>query len=152
MLKKILEKYFSFYKENAHIIFKVFGIKMTFLYPLYNQLEDACCIPNLKKLQHNGIHFPHPVGIVINKSAQIGRDCVIFQNVTIGDGKFNKETGRTAPIIGNNVIIYAGSIIIGGITIGSNVVIGAGSVVIQDVEENSVVAGNPARLIKKNEN
>ncbi|WP_277750083.1 DapH/DapD/GlmU-related protein [Falsirhodobacter deserti] len=50
-------------------------------------------------------------------------------------------------IIGDNVFIGYGSIILPGVTIGSNVVIGAGSVVSRDVPDRSIVAGAPARQI-----
>lgn len=142
-------KFFALYKENAHLIIRFFGIRMTFRFPLINQLEDCCCIPDLKRLLDNKTVFIHPVGVVISKSAVIGKNCGIYQNVTIGDGKLNPKTNRTAPIIGDNVIIYANAVVIGGITIGDNAVIGAGSVVLNDVEANTIVAGNPARVIRK---
>lgn len=68
------------------------------------------------------------------------------QCTTIG----NKKDGRNdlAPVIGDNVNVGANVVIIGNITIGNNVIIGAGSVVVHDVPDNSVVAGNPARVIK----
>lgn len=50
--------------------------------------------------------------------------------------------------IGNNVFIGAGAIILPGVTIGNNVVIGAGSVVSQDIPDDSVAVGNPARIVK----
>ena len=148
--KKIrLKKIFAFYKENAHIILRIFGIKLTFQYPLINQLEDSCCIPDLERLKINNTGFPHPVGIVINQGAKIGENCKIFQNVTIGMGKYFEKSKSNTPVIGNNVTIYANSVIIGGVTIGDNAVVGAGSVVLKDVEANTVVAGNPARVIKQ---
>jgi len=52
-------------------------------------------------------------------------------------------------IIGDNVWICAGVIVIGGVTIGSDSVITAGSVVTKDVTSNVMVGGNPARIIKK---
>lgn len=53
-----------------------------------------------------------------------------------------------APVsIGDNVFIGAGSIILPGVTIGSRVVVGAGSVVTKDVDDNTVVAGVPARVL-----
>lgn len=58
--------------------------------------------------------------------------------------------GGKRPIIGDNVTIFANSVVIGGITIGDNSQIGAGSVVIRDVPDNCIVAGNPARIIRKN--
>lgn len=50
--------------------------------------------------------------------------------------------------IGNNVFVGAGSIILPGVTIGDNVIIGAGSVVSKDIPDDSVAAGNPARVLK----
>ena len=82
--------------------------------------------------------------IVIHPNATIGKNCAIYQNVTIGsDG--NPEN---VPTIGNNVILYANSIVFGKITVGNNARIGAGAVVFHDVPENAVVAGNPAKIIK----
>ncbi|MCQ2392167.1 MAG: sugar O-acetyltransferase, partial [Kiritimatiellae bacterium] len=51
--------------------------------------------------------------------------------------------------IGDNVWIGGGVTIIGGVTIGKNAVVAAGSVVIRDVPPNTLVAGNPARVIRK---
>ena len=151
-LKDIFKKIFAFYKENAHIILRIFGIKLTFQYPLINQLEDSCCIPDIERLKINNTDFPHPVGIVINQGAKIGKNCKIFQNVTIGMGKYFEKSKSNTPVIGNNVTIFANSVIIGGVTIGDNAVIGAGSVVLKDVEANTVVAGNPARFIRRVDN
>ncbi len=55
---------------------------------------------------------------------------------------------KGVPSIGNNVYISAGSRILGGINIGSNVIIGANSVVINDVPDNCIVAGVPAKVIR----
>jgi putative colanic acid biosynthesis acetyltransferase WcaB len=52
-------------------------------------------------------------------------------------------------IIGNNVIFGPNTVIIGAIKIGDNAIISAGTVVVKDVEKNSVVAGNPAMLIRR---
>lgn len=89
------------------------------------------------------MYFPHPNGIVIGKNCTIGDSCIIYQNVTLGqrNGKY--------PIIGNNVVIYPSSIVLGDIIIGDNSIIGAGSIVIRNIPSNSKVAGNPARIIGK---
>jgi len=51
-------------------------------------------------------------------------------------------------VIGRNVWIAAGATIIGGVTVGENSVVAAGSVVTRDVPPNSLVGGNPARVIR----
>ena len=142
----MLEKIFGLYKENSQIILIIFGIKIKFKSPLINQLGELCCIQNLKYIQKQNTFFPHPIGIVMHPKVKIGKNCTIFQNVTIGQGKL--INGNDIPIIGNNVIIYANSVIVGGVKIGDNVTVGAGSIVITDIPDNAIVAGNPARIIK----
>lgn len=67
------------------------------------------------------------------------------------DGSFEFCKTQTAPvIIGNNVWIGGGVIILPGVTIGSNVVIGAGSVVTKDIPDNVIAYGNPCRIRKPN--
>lgn len=68
------------------------------------------------------------------------------------DGTFEFCKTYTAPvIIGDNVWIGGGVIILPGVTIGNNVVIGAGSIVTKDIPDNKVAYGNPCRIIKNNE-
>lgn len=90
-------------------------------------------------------YIRHFGGIFINPRAIIGKNCTIFNGVTIGTKIGRKE----APVIGDNVIIATGAKVIGKINIGSNVTIGAGSVVTKDIEPGVTVAGNPATVIKK---
>lgn len=62
--------------------------------------------------------------------------------------KYGEVLGSSGKVtIGNNVFIGMNSVILKGVTIGNNVIIGAGSLVNKDVPDNSVVAGNPARVI-----
>ena len=147
MLKSLFAKCFNCYRQNSQIILKIFGIKFKFKSFSINQLEDVCCIQNLENIKKS-VYFPHPIGIVIHPKVEIGESCVIFQNVTIGQGKYNHERLRDVPNIGDNVTIYANSVIIGGVNVGKNSIIGAGSIVINDVPENAIVAGNPARIIR----
>ena len=147
-MKKLINLLFGLYKENGQLVVKMFGIKMKFKWANINQLEDVCCIQNLPKFLEQNTYFPHPIGIVIHPNVQIGKNCIIFQNVTIGRGKFIKKNNSDVPIIGNNVKIYANAVLINGIKIGDNAIIGAGAIVTKDVENNTTVAGNPARVIK----
>jgi len=146
-MHKIIEKLFGLYKENGQLIIKLFGIKMKFKYAGINQLEDVCCIQNLPKFKEQNTYFPHPIGIVIHPDVKIGKNCTIYQNVTIGSGKPSKTMGMTVPTLGDNVTVYANTVIIGGVKIGNNVKIGAGSVVLKDVDDGQIVAGNPARVL-----
>lgn len=67
------------------------------------------------------------------------------------DGSFAFCKTQTAPvIIGNNVWIGGGAIIMPGVTIGDNVVIGAGSVVTKDIPSNKIAYGNPCRIVRDN--
>jgi serine O-acetyltransferase len=86
--------------------------------------------------------LPHPYGVVINSFAKIGINCTVYQNVTIGSDKEGN-----VPVIGNNVTIYPGAVLIGKITIGDNCVIGANSFVNSTFGANSVIAGSPAKTI-----
>jgi serine O-acetyltransferase len=86
------------------------------------------------------------LGVVIHTNSVIGSRVTIAQNVTIGRNFGQKKV----PIIGNDVYVGAGSVIFGEITIGDNVIIGANSVVNKSIPSNSIVAGNPARVLKEN--
>ncbi|HBE86233.1 MAG TPA: maltose acetyltransferase [Lachnoclostridium sp.] len=67
------------------------------------------------------------------------------------DGSFSFCKTQTAPvIIGNNVWIGGGVIIMPGVTIGNNVVIGAGSIVTRDIPDHQIAYGNPCRIIREN--
>lgn len=91
------------------------------------------------------LYIPHFGGIVINPSAVIGKNCYLSHNVLIGKVHTGKRMG--VPVIGNDVFIGAGAVILGDIKIGDNAVIGANSVVINDVPANTFVAGSPAKVV-----
>ena len=79
------------------------------------------------------------MGVVIHSKS------TICQQVTIGGGN-SRFPG--VPVIGNNVYIAKGSIVMGGITIGNNVTIGANAVVTKPVPDNAIVAGVPAKILR----
>lgn len=100
-----------------------------------------------------GFKIAHGVGVVIGSKSRIGRNVTIFQNVTLG-GSFNKvrkfgEKELEHPSVDDGVFIGAGAKIIGPVYIGKNSIIGANSTVTSDVEENSIIIGNPGYLLKK---
>jgi len=90
-----------------------------------------------------GFCINHYGGIVIGESACIGKNFDIRHNLTVG------HVNGKDPIIGDNVSCGAGVIIIGGVHIGNNVIIGAGTVVVKDIPSNSVVVGNPGKVIRE---
>jgi len=84
-----------------------------------------------------GLFIEHGFSTVI-AAKSIGRNCWINQQVTIGD------SGKGIPIIGNNVHICAGAIVVGPIHIGDNATIGAGAIVVEDVPSDSLVISEKA--------
>lgn len=89
----------------------------------------------------------HGMGIVIGETAKIGNNVHIYQNVTLGG--VETISGQRHPIVGNNVIIGAGAIVLGPVHIGDGAKIGAGAVVMQDVPAGATAVGVPARIILK---
>ncbi len=95
----------------------------------------------------SGLLVFHNTGCVVYPE-RTGKNLTVGHLVTIGEGHAD-ETGRTSPIIGDDVWISTGAIVYGPITIGNNVQIGAGTVLNKSVPDNCIVVGNPARIIKK---
>lgn len=126
------------------VFFRNKSTYMTQVSKLY-QLQYALHLHTVEGCGKN-LMIWHGFSTIVNAQS-IGDNCEIWQQVTIGN-KFNVDGPR--PIIGNNVKICAGSIIIGSVHIGDNAIIGAGSVVTRDVPSNSIVAGVPAKVIKQN--
>ncbi|OIP82307.1 MAG: hypothetical protein AUK44_07950 [Porphyromonadaceae bacterium CG2_30_38_12] len=98
------------------------------------------------------IHFVHGVyGIFISGGATIGKNCMIFQQVTIGSNMLIDSKGFGSPTLGDNCLIGAGAKIIGSVKIGNNCRVGANAVVTCDMPDNSVcVAGKPVIIQKQN--
>lgn len=85
--------------------------------------------------------LPHGLhGVFISRYAEIGANCRIYQNVTIG------EVHKKAPVIRDDVLIGAGAVLIGGIRIGNRVKIGAGAVVRVSVPDGCTVTAPPMQI------
>lgn len=114
-------------------------------YPYMKFFKFIC--PPLPSLYINteciggGCFIQHGFSTVIS-AKRIGKNCWINQQVTIG------HTRKGSPVIGDNVRIGAGAIVIGNITIGNNVTIGAGATVNFDVPDNTLVVPQRARVIE----
>ena len=90
----------------------------------------------------------HGTGTVIGETTVIGDDVTVYQGVTLGGT--GKEIGKRHPTIGNNVLIGAGSKVLGPFKIGDNSNVAAGSVVLSEIPPNSTAVGSPARVVKRN--
>ena len=97
-----------------------------------------------------GLKFAHYGGIVIAGSSVIGKNCTLHQNVTIGNGFSQGNSGHSS--IGDNVVIFPGAVIAGNLKIGNHVLVLANSVVTKNVPDNSIVGGIPAKVIGNYDN
>lgn len=95
----------------------------------------------------NGLFIDHGMGVVIGETAEIGDNCTIYHNVTLGGT--GKDTGKRHPTVGNNVLISTGAKILGPFKVGDNSRIGANAVVLNEVEPNTTVVGVPGRAVKR---
>ena len=77
---------------------------------------------------------------IIGHDVAIGENSVISSMVNMGGGC----------VVGHNTYIGMGALIKEGVTIGSNSIIGMGSVVYNDIPDEVIALGNPARVVRKN--
>lgn len=94
-----------------------------------------------------GLYIGHRGTIIINGKAIIGECCNLSPGVTIG--QTNRGVRKGAPVIGNKVWIGTNAVLVGNITVGDNVLIAPNAYVNIDIPENSIVIGNPAKIISK---
>lgn len=90
-----------------------------------------------------GFEIYHGYGLVIGRTVEIGKNVLVCQGVTIG----YSHNGR--PVIGDNVKIFAGAKVVGGVKIGSDCLIGANAVVTENVQDRSKVVG-PKSIVVSN--
>lgn len=98
---------------------------------------NACC------------HFQDHGGVTIGDGCQIGHN-VVF--ATLNHGIAPQDRSHTYPdpiVLEKNVWVGSNATILPGVAIGDNAIVGAGAVVTKDVEANTIVGGNPAKLIRK---
>jgi len=93
-----------------------------------------------------GFFIDHGMGVVIGETSEIKDNVALYQGVTLGGTSLLKK--KRHPTLANNVVVGAGSKLIGAITIGDNVKVGAGSVVITSVPANATVVGVPGRVVE----
>lgn len=91
-----------------------------------------------------GLFIDHGMGVVIGETAEVGNNVTIYHGVTLGGT--GKDKGKRHPTVGDDVVIGAGSKVLGPIYIGSGAKIGANAVVLRDVPSNATAVGVPARV------
>ena len=96
-----------------------------------------------------GLFIDHGMGTVIGETAEIGDNCTIYQNVTLGGT--GKDKGKRHPTLGNNVMIGCGAKVLGPFRVGDNSKVASNAVVLSEVPDNSTCVGVPARIVKLND-
>jgi len=149
--KLLLIPFGSFWNLKARCLTAPSGIKKklyTAIYKMYLYENNADIA--ISSQFANTPCLPHDIrGIFIAGKTKVGKNAVIFQQVTIGSISLPDSKGLGAPTIGDNCYIGAGAKIVGSVTIGNNVRIGANAVVYEDVPDNCVVVSGAQRTIQK---
>jgi len=135
---------------NRSMILKVIFILYLLLYRYWVDWVWGIELPR-KLTVGKGLSLYHGHALVINQGVVIGDNCTLRNSTTIGHKKLADGSFSKCPRIGNNVDIGANVCIIGDIVIGDNVIIGAGSVVTKSIPSDCTVVGNPARILEKKE-
>jgi serine O-acetyltransferase len=116
---------------------------------LYRMVEWTCGIslPYTVRVGRR-VRIWHHGGMILH-AASIGNDVQIRQNTTFGVARTNHNFDL--PFIDDGADIGVGVVVIGAIRVGKNAVIGANAVVLNDVPDNAVAVGVPARIVRRNE-
>ena len=138
----ILFRISHFFTQNMFL--KIIGIPYRIMYKIVVEWFLGIEVPDTTFIGA-GFKVIHGQGLVVNKSTRIGNFVTLRHNTTIG----NSKSGGKSPKIGNYVDIGANCVVIGDVEIGENSIIGAGSVIVKSVPPNSVVVGNPGRVISR---
>ena len=91
----------------------------------------------------------HGMGVVIGETAEIGDDVTLYHGVTLGGTSWNK--GKRHPTLENGVVVGAGAMVLGPITIAAGAKVGSNAVVTKPVPAGATAVGNPARVLDHSE-
>ena len=127
-----------YYKMNNRIMYLFYGSLLMRLTTKYGfQIGvDASIGP--------GLYIGHFGSVIVNEHAVIGKNCNLAPGVVIGQQNRGEKKG--APVIGDQVWIGCNAVVVGNIKIGNNVLIAPGAYVNFDVQDNSIVIGNPGTI------
>lgn len=131
------------YGKNAFCHWLARGMEKISYIIASHAISPGICVGGGSRFEHHGI------GCVIHQNAVFGKDCHIYQNVTVGAKWGYGKDG--VPRIGDRVQIGAGAVLLGPICIGNDCIIGANAVVIQDVPDGCYALGVPAVIRKRSD-
>lgn len=94
------------------------------------------------------LFIDHGAGVVIGETAEVGSHVTIYHGVTLGGT--GKHCGKRHPTVEDNVLIGAGSKVLGPVVIGAGSRIGANSTVLMDIPPGSTAVGTPALVVRQN--
>jgi serine acetyltransferase len=151
-LRRIYLKYFN---VNTHVVFIIrkmmyFSSKNSWFYRikakrLHIWLQKAVSVYiNPYATIGEGLILEHPFNIVVGE-AVIGKNCTLLHNVTIGSKKIGDSQLFSKPVIGDNFIGYANSMVLGPIMVCDNVRLGSFSLINRDINEPGTYVGVPAK-------
>lgn len=123
---------------------KFFGLPINIMMRILSKKYGIEIFPKTKIGM--GFYLGHAYNITINPNAILGNNINIHKGVTIGQENRGRRKG--APKIGNRVWIGVNSTIVGNISVGDNVLIAPNSYVNVDVPSDSIVIGNPCKIIQ----
>ncbi|WP_270275992.1 serine O-acetyltransferase [Enterococcus casseliflavus] len=135
---KLLKKAIHLKGKNA-LLSHLLILVLRYIYSFDAYITEKTKVGENVVFKHNGL------GCVLHPSAEIGDNCWIYQNVTIGANtryKNNELDNTGAPKIGANTVVYSGAVIVGPINIGNDCVIGANCVITKDVPPFSIVSSS----------
>lgn len=133
---------FSYRLQSRLIGMTIIGKVVAKILWCVSRIITGCDVDPRTKIE-GGIKIPHAVGIVISRYATVKSGCVVYQNVTIG------ADGDKAPFVENNVSIFPGAAVIGGVIIGKNCQIRANALVIESLDAGAIVVAPLGRVLEK---
>lgn len=93
------------------------------------------------------LFIDHGMGLVIGETAEIGNNCTLYHQVTLGGT--GKDKGKRHPTLGDHVLVSTGAKVLGPIEIGDGAKIGANAVVLKNVPPGATAVGIPSKNIQK---
>jgi putative colanic acid biosynthesis acetyltransferase WcaB len=136
------------YCVNSHRFALILLFPIYVFYRIYTEFLLGLELPP-RLMAGPGLKIYHGQSLIVHGATKIGARCTLRQGVTIGNKTTREGRVTGSPVIGDDVEIGAGAMIIGEIKIGNRVSIGACTVVTKDVPDDTIVVGQAPRVMSK---